>query len=66
MLSVEGQRALPSLLRRFETLKAVASSPASLASADTDTPWRRAKASIPSQMALCESMQPAEKRNVVS
>ncbi|MNL42624.1 hypothetical protein D3C87_1650890 [compost metagenome] len=61
MLSVEGQRSRPSLLTRLETLKAVASSPASLASAETDTPWRRASASMPSQMARCESMAVPEK-----
>ena len=46
-----------SRLTRLERLKAVASSPASFANPDGVKPWRAARASIESQIALCESIR---------
>src|SRR5690606_21084007 len=65
MLSVDGHRSRPSLLTRLDTLKAVGSSPAMRARADTEWPCRRASASIPSQLALCDSMNVVQTRNVI-
>ena len=56
MLSVEGQRSRPSRLTRLDLLNAVASSPASFASPETEKPCRVARESIASQIALCDSM----------
>src|SRR3569833_262918 len=56
MLSVEGERSRPSRLTRLDRLKAVASRPASFASPDGVKPWRDARESMASQMALCDSI----------
>src|SRR3569833_100291 len=56
MLSVEGERSRPSRLTRLDRLKAVASSPASVASPDGVKPWRAARESMASQMALDDSI----------
>ena len=60
-LSVDGQRSRPSLLTRLDLLYAVASRPASRASAEAERPCRSATASMAFQMSLCETMrrQPA-------
>src|SRR3569833_1018333 len=56
MLSVEGQRSRPSRRTRLDRLKAVASSPASFAKPDGVKPWREARESMASQMALDDSI----------
>ena len=52
-LSVLGQRARPSGMRRFERLKVVGSSPARLARPEADRPFSAASVSSARQMSSC-------------
>src|SRR5271167_3183516 len=55
--SVEGQRARPSAVMRFDLLNVVGSSPARLARPDGDKPDRLASPSIADQICACVSIQ---------
>lgn len=57
MLSVLGQRGRPCLVNRFERLKVVESSPARLASAEVERPYRTASLSIPAHIWSCDNMR---------
>src|SRR5215467_10426112 len=54
--SVEGQRARPSGVMRFDLLNVVGSRPARLASPDADSPARAASRSIAVQICACVNM----------
>ena len=54
--SVDGQRARPSGVMRFDLLKVVGSSPDFLASPDADSPARAARRSMALQIWACVSM----------
>ena len=55
--SVDGQRARPSAVMRFDLLKVVGSRPARFASPDADSPARVARRSIADQTCACVSIE---------